>query len=196
MQLQSGVMATATPVFLSKTAYAKLAQPEQRLTVFTTNNVIEHRVALNKLAKHHFHTTSPEQFGGRYAMYLMVNGMYSGLEFMGMFLGIAFLAMLASCLMFKILSGADADQHRYKMLDKVGTTRRQLNGAINKEIAVLFILPGIVGIVHVLFGLQMFKIIMVTSPYTGIWLPFLIFAGLYLLYYLITITIYRRIVLQ
>lgn len=196
MQLQSGVMATATPVFLSKTAYAKLAQPEQRLTVFTTNNVIEHRVALNKLAKHHFHTTSPEQFGGRYAMYLMVNGMYSGLEFMSMFLGIAFLAMLASCLMFKILSGADADQHRYKMLDKVGTTRRQLNGAINKEIAVLFILPGIVGIVHVLFGLQMFKIIMVTSPYTGIWLPFLIFAGLYLLYYLITITIYRRIVLQ
>ncbi|WP_251898417.1 FtsX-like permease family protein [Lactiplantibacillus paraplantarum] len=196
MQLQSGVMVTATPMFLSKAAYAKIAQPEQRLTVFATSSVIEHRTALDKLAKHHFHTTSPEQFGGRYAMYLMVNSMYSGLEFMGMFLGIAFLAMLASCLMFKILSGADADQHRYQMLDKVGTTKRQLTGAINKEIAVLFILPGIVGIVHVLFGLQMFKIMMITSPYTGIWLPFLIFAGLYLLYYLITITIYRRIVLQ
>lgn len=196
MQLQSGVMVTATPMFLSKEAYAKIAQPEQRLTVFATSSVIEHRTALDKLAKHHFHTTSPEQFGGRYAMYLMVNSMYSGLEFMGMFLGIAFLAMLASCLMFKILSGADADQHRYQMLDKVGTTKRQLTGAINKEIAVLFVLPGIVGIVHVLFGLQMFKIMMITSPYTGIWLPFLIFAGLYLLYYLITITIYRRIVLQ
>lgn len=196
MQLQSGVMVTATPMFLSKAAYAKIAQPEQRLTVFATSSVIEHRTALDKLAKHHFHTTSPEQFGGRYAMYLMVNSMYSGLEFMGMFLGIAFLAMLASCLMFKILSGADADQHRYQMLDKVGTTKRQLTGAINKEIAVLFILPGIVGIVHVSFGLQMFKIMMITSPYTGIWLPFLIFAGLYLLYYLITITIYRRIVLQ
>ncbi|MGJ0382638.1 FtsX-like permease family protein [Lactiplantibacillus plantarum] len=196
MQLQSGVMVTATPMFLSKAAYAKIAQPEQRLTVFATSSVIEHRTALDKLAKHHFHTTSPEQFGGRYAMYLTVNSMYSGLEFMGMFLGIAFLAMLASCLMFKILSGADADQHRYQMLDKVGTTKRQLTGAINKEIAVLFILPGIVGIVHVLFGLQMFKIMMITSPYAGIWLPFLIFAGLYLLYYLITITIYRRIVLQ
>ena len=196
MQLQSGVMAATTPMFVSKTAYDKLAQPEQRLTVFTTNSVIEHRTALAKLAKHHFHTTNPEQFGGRYAMYQMVNSMYSGLEFMGMFLGIAFLAMLASCLMFKILSGADADQHRYQMLDKIGTTKRQLTGAINKEIAVLFILPGIVGIIHVLFGLQMFKIMMITSPYTGIWLPFLIFAGLYLLYYLITITIYRRIVLQ
>ncbi|BBM22592.1 FtsX-like permease family protein [Lactobacillus pentosus] len=195
-QLQGGTMAATTPVFLSETAYAKLAQPEQRLTVFTTNSVLEHRSALAKLAKEHFHTTNPEQYGGRYAMYQLVNSMYSGLEFMGMFLGIAFLAMLASCLMFKILSGAAADQHRYAMLDKVGTTRRQLTGAINKEIAVLFILPGIVGIVHVLFGLQMFKIIMVTSPYTGIWLPFLIFAGLYLLYYLMTITIYRRIVLE
>lgn len=196
MQLKDGVMITATPVFLSKTAYDKVNQPEQRLTVFATNSVITHRAALKKLAKSHFHTANPERFGGRYAMYQMVNSMYSGLEFMGMFLGIAFLAMLASCLMFKILSGADADQHRYQMLDKVGTTKRQLKGAINKEIAILFILPGIVGIVHVLFGLQMFKLIMITSPYTGIWLPFVIFAGLYLLYYLITITIYRRIVLQ
>ncbi|WP_048000388.1 FtsX-like permease family protein [Lactiplantibacillus herbarum] len=196
MQLQSGSMEAGTPVFLSSAAYQKLAQPEQRLTIFTTNDVVQHRAALKRLAKAHFHTTDVTNFGGRYASYVMVNSMYSGLEFMGMFLGIAFLAMLASCLMFKILSGADADKHRYAMLAKIGTTKHQLRSAIDKEIAVLFILPGIVGIVHVLFGLQMFKIIMITSPYTGIWLPFLIFAVLYLLYYLITVNIYRRIVLQ
>lgn len=32
---------------------------------------------------------------------------------MGFFLGIAFLAMMASCLMFKILSGATRDKDRY-----------------------------------------------------------------------------------
>jgi len=82
------------------------------------------------------------------------------------------------------------------MLDKIGTRKALLNGALRKEIAVLFILPGIVGVIHVLFGLKMFSFIMVGSPYTGIWLPFLIFAGLYLIYYLITVQIYRRIVLQ
>lgn len=199
MQLQSSQRQQLTPVFLSAAAYAKLPQTEQRLTVFATNDVTQHLPALKRLAtqqRHRDKGLTDTMLGGRYGNYEVINGMYSGLEFMGLFLGVAFLAMLASCLMFKILSGADADKHRYVMLDKIGTTKRQLRGAINKEIAVLFILPGIVGVIHVLFGLQMFKFLMITSPYTGIWLPFVIFAGLYLLYYLITINIYRRIVLQ
>lgn len=198
-QLQASQSQNKANVFLSAKDYQKLAQPEHSLTVFATNDVTQHLPALKRLAKvqgQRDHGLVDNMLGGRYGNYVMINGMYSGLEFMGLFLGIAFLAMLASCLMFKILSGADADKHRYAMLDKIGTTHQQLRGAINKEIAVLFILPGIVGVIHVLFGLQMFKFLMVVSPYTGIWLPFVIFAGLYLLYYLLTVTIYRRIVLQ
>lgn len=199
MQLQSSQRQQTAPVFLSAAAYQRLPQTEHQLTVFATNDVTQHLAPLKKLAKiqrQRDKGLAAGMLGGRYGNYEVINGMYSGLEFMGLFLGIAFLAMLASCLMFKILSGAEADKHRYVMLDKIGTTTRQRRGAINKEIAVLFILPGIVGVVHVLFGLQMFKFLMITSPYTGIWLPFVIFAGLYLLYYLITINIYHRIVLQ
>ncbi|RRK09435.1 ABC transporter permease [Lactiplantibacillus garii] len=199
MQLQGSQHQQTAPVFLSSQDYQKLPQTEQHLTVFATNDVTQHLAGLKQLAttqRHRDKGLDKGMLGGRYGNYVMINGMYSGLEFMGLFLGIAFLAMLASCLMFKILSGADADKHRYVMLDKIGTTKRQLRGAINKEIAVLFILPGIVGVIHVLFGLQMFKMLMITSPYTGIWLPFVIFAGLYLLYYLLTINIYQRIVLQ
>ncbi|MFD1421149.1 FtsX-like permease family protein [Lactiplantibacillus songbeiensis] len=199
-QLQTDGNQLKAAVFLTPSAYHKLAQPEKTLTVFATKDVIANLPALKRLvktaAKHDANYKVATNLGGRYAAYLQINSMYSGLQFMGFFLGVAFLAMLASCLMFKILSGAAADQHRYQMLDKLGTTHRQLTGAIRKEIAVLFILPGIVGVVHVLFGLQMFKFLMVTSPYTGIWLPFLIFAGLYLIYYLITVKIYQRIVLQ
>ena len=42
----------------------------------------------------------------------------SGTMFMGFFLGIAFLAMMASSLMFKILTGASRDVRRYEMLRK------------------------------------------------------------------------------
>ncbi|MGM2836717.1 ABC transporter permease, partial [Bacillus cereus group sp. Bce025] len=50
-----------------------------------------------------------EQMSSKYQMYDMFYGLASGTVFMGFFLGIAFLAMMASCLMFKILSGASKD---------------------------------------------------------------------------------------
>ena len=198
-QLQGSAQQQLATTMVSDQQYQALTQPEQRLTVFVTKDVVANQAALKKLAasqQKRDHALQGQVLGGRYSGYQMVNGMYSGLEFMGFFLGIAFLAMLASCLMFKILSGAAAVQHRYVMLEKIGTRTSELNNALRKEIAVLFILPGIVGVVHVLFGLKMFSFIMIGSPYTGIWLPFLIFAGLYLIYYLITVQIYRRIVLQ
>ncbi|KRM23376.1 FtsX-like permease family protein [Latilactobacillus graminis] len=133
--------------------------------------------------------------GSKYVNYQMANGMFSGLEFMGFFLGIAFLAMLASCLMFKILSGAASDVKRYTMLAKIGTRRSLLKQSIAKEIGVLFCLPGIVGSIHVLFGLQLFKQIML-NPYQNLWLPFTIFMILYVGYYWVTTWLYQGIVLK
>ena len=60
----------------------------------------------------------------KFEFYAVVNGLYSGLAFMGFFLGIAFLAMLASTLMFKILSGANYDKNRYlTSVDSPGNRR-------------------------------------------------------------------------
>lgn len=119
----------------------------------------------------------------------------SGFEFMGFFLGIAFLAMLASTLMFKVLSGAGSDRPRYEMLWKVGAKTKLLRASIAKEIGVLFSLPAVLGMVDVLFGLQFFKSLL-QNPYDKIWLPFIIFLALYLLYYLLTVKLYEGIVLK
>lgn len=88
--------------------------------------------------------------------YQMILGFTSGFEFMGFFLGIAFLTMLASTLMFKVLSGAASDKMRYEMLYKIGTRRKVLKQSIRHEIGVLFLLPGILGVIDVLFGLRLF----------------------------------------
>lgn len=133
--------------------------------------------------------------GDKYSAYTLINGFFSGLEFMGFFLGIAFLAMLASCLMFKILSGANGDVKRYNMLHKIGTRQKMLRSTINKEIAVLFAVPAGLGIIHVLLGLQMFKGILY-KPYTHIEIPFGIFIVLYLCYYFLTRYLYKKIVLK
>ncbi|MFC6323211.1 FtsX-like permease family protein [Companilactobacillus baiquanensis] len=140
----------------------------------------------------------PELVGAassKYDSYVLVNGIFSGLEFMGLFLGIAFLAMLASCLMFKILSGANSDVKRYNMLYKIGTRTKFLRSTINKEIAVLFAVPAGLGIVHVLIGLQMFSKILY-KPYMNIEIPFGIFIILYLGYYFVTRYLYKKIVLK
>lgn len=139
--------------------------------------------------------TADMNFSQRVFAYDSYNGISSGFEFMGFFLGIAFLTMLASCLMFKILSGANSDIQRYTMLKKIGTRTRLLKSSIRKEIGVLFLVPGILGMIHVLFGLKMFTTLMI-DPYHDLWLPFGIFIALYAIYYVVTIWLYTNIVLN
>lgn len=127
--------------------------------------------------------------------YQVVLGFASGFEFMGFFLGIAFLTMLASTLMFKVLSGAASDKVRYEMLYKIGTREKMLRRSIRNEIGVLFALPGVLGIIDVFFGLRLFKALL-PKPYMGIWLPFLIFIVLYFIYYMVTVKLYENKVLK
>ena len=131
----------------------------------------------------------------KYVVYQSINGIFGGMEFMGFFLGIAMLAMLASILMFKILSSAAADKKRYDLLDQLGARHQLMKKSINREIGILFLLPGIVGVTHVLFGLQMFKE-MIPDTYSHIAIPFIIFAVLYLGYYWLTVSLYKGIVLK
>ena len=135
-----------------------------------------------------------EELGSKYQTYKLNQSLSSGLMFMGFFVGIAFLAMMASCLMFKVLSGASKDCTRYQMLRKIGVRRELLTQSIYKELFFVFLVPAIVGIVHVLVGMNMFGPLLI-DPYFRIWLPLVIFVVIYLIYYLITVQLYKRIVL-
>ncbi|WP_305453532.1 FtsX-like permease family protein [Bacillus mycoides] len=130
----------------------------------------------------------------KYMLYEGYYSTYSGTVFMGFFLGIAFLAMLASCLMFKILSGASKDIIRYQMLRKIGVRYELLTKSIYKELLLVFLFPAIVGIMHVLVGMSMFSFL-IDNPYFRIWLPIIIFLVIYVLYYFITVQLYKKIVL-
>ncbi|SCA99366.1 ABC transporter permease [Bacillus mycoides] len=127
-------------------------------------------------------------------IYQFVNSFMSGTMFMGFFLGIAFLAMMASSLMFKILTGASRDVRRYEMLRKIGVRRSMLTKSIYKEISYLFIFPAIIGISHVLVGLNLFSFILV-DPFVKVWMPIGIFLVIYFIYYWITVQLYKGMVM-
>ena len=108
-----------------------------------------------QLAK--YKNVKAERLDSKYQAYNRILRYCSGTVFMGFFLGIAFLAMMASCLMFKILSGASKDIIRYQMLRKIGVRRELLTKSIYKELFLVFLFPAIVGIAHVLVGMNMFR---------------------------------------
>ncbi len=126
--------------------------------------------------------------------YQLISNFSGGFEFMGFFLGLAFLTMLASTLMFKVLSGAARDRIRYQMLYQIGARRRVLSSAVKSELGTLFLLPAVLGILDVLFGLKLFRILL-PNPYHHLWIPFTIFIVLYFIYYAITVKLYQKVVL-
>ncbi|MBE7150612.1 ABC transporter permease [Bacillus mycoides] len=149
---------------------------------------------LDELQVAKYKNVTSEELGSTYQMYNLSHGFASGFMFMGFFVGIAFLAMMASCLMFKILSGASKDSTRYQMLRKIGVRRGLLTQSIYKELFFIFLVPAIVGIAHILVGMNMFGPLLI-DPYFRIWLPIVIFVVVYSIYYLITVQLYKGIVL-
>ncbi len=181
--------------FATSTRFSQLHGQKHSVTVIRAQDMFGQRrliERLHKLQVARFPVPETAAIGG-YQTYKLFATLFGGLEFMGFFLGFAFLAMLASCLMFKILSGTRKDVVRYNMLNKIGASRQNMKSAVRGEVLTLFILPGVLGIVDVLFGLQMFKPLMY-HPYAATGWSILIFCALYAVYYIVTILIYERIV--
>lgn len=180
--------------------FNQLNLPEAKLQLVKVKDFYTSLDAIGALVEEN-NKNNPEikgEMGGsnqKYVNYQLYNGIFSGFEFMGLFLGIAFLAMLASCLMFKILSGSKSDIGRYVMLEKIGTQRRLLKQSIRREIGVLFLAPGILGAIHVLFGLKLFETLM-ANPYDNVLISFTIFFVMYFVYYALTTWLYTGIVLK
>ncbi|MHC9532126.1 FtsX-like permease family protein [Dellaglioa sp. L3N] len=185
------------PVVVSDKSFSAISAKTQRIYTVRLASFNANKDSLKALSKGipQSQIDMSSYLVNTYVVYQMVNVIYGGMEFMGFFLGVAMLAMLASMLMFKILSSAATDKKRYDLLNQIGARRQLMKKSINREIGILFLLPGIVGAIHVLFGLQMFKML-IPEPYDHIAIPFIIFAVLYLGYYWITVSLYKGIVLK
>lgn len=176
--------------------FAISTAPIKRVTIVHVKNMTAQPNAqiLKKLTAaqtKRFPTLATLGVSGAYGFLVISKGVFGGLEFMGFFLAIAFLVMLASTLMFKVLSNVETDRRRYQILAMIGATpgQRMLTNAV--EIAIIFIVPLTIGIIDVVYGLPMFKAVMV-NPYIGLTSSLLIIVSFYVLYYILTVVVYQR----
>lgn len=80
-------------------------------------------------------------------------GLGALVTFIGLYLGIIFMISSTAILALKELSESSDNKERYKMLRRIGTDEKLLNRALFRQIAIFFMFPLIIAIIHSIFGI-------------------------------------------
>lgn len=128
-------------------------------------------------------------------------GIYGGLFFLGIILGIVFIFAAVLIMYYKQVSEGYEDQSRFEIMQKVGMTKREIKKSINSQMLTVFFMPLIAAGVHLAFAFPMiYKMLILLGLVNKVFLVmvtvgcFLLFALLYMLVYKITSRAYYSIV--
>ena len=89
-------------------------------------------------------------------------GLGAMVTFVGLYLGIIFLISSAAILALKELSESTDNKERFNMLRKIGTDDKMINKALFNQIAVFFLFPLLLAIIHSIFGIEFANYILKT----------------------------------
>ena len=81
-------------------------------------------------------------------------GMQAIATFVGFYLGIIFLISSAAILALKQLSESSDNTEKYAALRRLGASNKMLNRALFVQIAIFFLAPLLIGIIHSIFGIM------------------------------------------
>lgn len=119
----------------------------------------------------------------------------SGLTiFVGVFLGLVFLMATGSIIFFKQLSEANEDMKRYRILKNVGFSRRDIRAIISKQMLFVFMLPLLIGTCHSIVAVFILKRALGMDVFVPLSISIAIYTLIYMIYYLLTVNEYSRIV--
>lgn len=128
-------------------------------------------------------------------------GLYGGLFFLGILLGIVFLFAAVLMIYYKQISEGYEDQSRFEIMQKVGMTKREIRKSINSQILTVFFLPLLAAGLHLGFAFPIIQRLLLLFSLTDVPLLamttvgcFLAFALLYLIVYRVTSKAYYNIV--
>ncbi len=92
-------------------------------------------------------------FSTKISIYEASVGLGAIVTFIGLYLGIIFLMSSAAILALKELSESSDNKERYDMLRKIGTDEKMINRALFRQIAIFFMFPLLLAIIHSIFGI-------------------------------------------
>ena len=81
-------------------------------------------------------------------------GLSTIIVFIAIYLGIIFLIVSCAILALKQLTESSDNKQRYIILRKIGCDEKMINNALFKQIAIFFMLPLILAIIHSIFGIS------------------------------------------
>lgn len=118
-------------------------------------------------------------------------GLYGGLFFLGILLGIVFIFAAVLIIYYKQVSEGYEDQARFAIMQKVGMTKKEIRRSINSQILTVFFLPLITAGVHLAFAFPLIRKLLLLFNLTNGQLLLLVTAGCYLIFALFYVLIYR-----
>jgi putative ABC transport system permease protein len=128
-------------------------------------------------------------------------GLYGGLFFLGIFLGVLFIMVTVLIIYYKQISEGYEDRERFIIMQKVGMTKSEVKSAIRSQVLMVFFLPLLMAGIHVAAAFPLITLLLELMNMTNVHLYltctaicFLIFAAVYVLIYSLTARTYYRIV--
>lgn len=135
-----------------------------------------------------------------YSMYVYLHSLYGSFIFIGIFLGILFVASTGSIMYYKQLTEAQEDKSRFNILSKIGLGKKEMLKIVIKQIGFIFIVPLLFGILDSTVALKVYvdyftksgasigPIIQLIAVMMGI------YAAVYLCYFLFSVKSYMKII--
>lgn len=128
-------------------------------------------------------------------------GVYGGLYFIGVFLGVLFMIATILIMYYKQISEGYDDKGRFEIMQKVGISHEEIKKSIHSQVLTVFFLPLIVAGIHIAFAFPFITRLLAILNLTNVKLfamatvgGFLLFSVFYAVVYRITARSYYKIV--
>ncbi len=118
-------------------------------------------------------------------------GLYGGLLFLGILLGIVFLFGAVLIIYYKQVSEGYEDQSRFGIMQKVGMTKKEIRKSINSQVLTVFFLPLVTAGIHMAFAFPLIDKMLVLFSLTDVWLLIGVTAGCFLVFALFYVLVYK-----
>lgn len=123
---------------------------------FNMPGTAEEKSAMYDVVMNHMRDLAFPRDGGGYGFYIGVReydrsdfyGTFGGLFFLGILLGIVFIAAAVLIIYYKQLSEGYEDQKRFAIMQKIGMTQREIRRSINSQVLTVFFAPLMLAGLH------------------------------------------------
>lgn len=150
--------------------------------------VLPEAMAENGVGEDDYNTTLLSFYQGDRAEAL---NMFGGLFFIGIYLSLMFLFAVILIMYYKQVSEGTADKKRFRILQNAGLENSEVKKIINDQVLIIFFMPLLMAGLHMAFAYPMLTKMLSTAGSLDSTLFLILIVGLFVLYALIYVVIYR-----